>query len=139
MIQNKIAKALEAAREYKQADKAKILAIVLSEMQDFARRLRVDCRDRVLNDGDANEILKRHLRHAGISLQMNQNDPTAELVIEVLSDFHVDDVMGDAEMRERILASGLSKPRDILRHLNSFGGAVDMARARNMVRTVFGD
>lgn len=139
MIQNKIAKALEAAREHKQADKAKILAIVLSEMQDFARRLRVDCRDRVLNDGDANEILKRHLRHAGISLQMNRNDPTAELVIEVLSDFHVDDVMGDAEMRERILASGLSNPRDILKHLTSFGGAVDMARARNMVRTVFGD
>lgn len=139
MVQTKIAKALDFARAHGHKDSAKILAIVLGEMQDFARRMRVDSKDNVLNDGDANDIIKRHLRHAGITLQMNGGDPTAQLVIDILSDFHVDDVMSDAEMRERIKTCGLSEPRQILKYLNTFGGAVDMNRARTMVRTVFGD
>lgn len=146
MIQMKIAKDLSEFRAHGQKDQAKILAIVLGEMQDFARRTQVDSRNRyendpknhVLNDGDANDIIKRHLRHAGITLQMNQSDPTALLVLELVSKYLVGDVMGDTEMRERIVESGLSKPRDILRHLNSFGPAVDMSRARDLVRTVFG-
>ncbi len=136
MIQAKIAKALDFARTHGHTQHAKILAIVLGEMQNFARRMRGD---RDLNDGDANEILKRHLRHAGITLQMNPSDPTAELVIDILSDFHMDDVMSDTEIRDRIKASGLREPRQILKHLNTFGGAVDMSRARTIVRTVYGD
>lgn len=139
MIQNKIAKALQFAREHGHSQHAKILAIVDGEMRDLARRKLTDSKDLVLNDGDANEILKRHLRHAGITLQMNPADPTAELVVDILSDFHIDDVMSDAEMRDRIKSSGLREPRQILKHLNSFGGAVDMARARAIVRTVYGD
>ena len=139
MIQNKLHKALETAREYGQFDKAKILAIVHGEMEDFARRLRVHAKGGVLNDTDANVILKRHLRHAGITLQMNGSDPTAHLVIETVSEFLVEDVMSDVEMRERILESGLSKPREVLKHLNSFGGSVDMSRARVMVKNYFGN
>ena len=141
MIQNKLAKDLAEFRAHGQTSKAKILAIVLGEMTDYARRLGTQTVGgrAELNDGEANSILRRHLRHAGISLQMNPDDPTAHLVIDLLSEYHVEDVMGEAEMRERILASGLSRPRDILKHLNSFGPAVDMGRARNLVRTVFGD
>lgn len=136
MIQAKIVKALDFARAHGHSQHAKILAIVLGEMQNYARRMRGD---QVLNDGEANEILKRHLRHAGITLQMNPSDPTAELVIDILSDFHIDDVMSDTEIRDRIKASGLREPRQILKHLNTFGGAVDMSRARTIVRTVYGD
>ncbi|EBQ4063392.1 hypothetical protein BA096_01415 [Salmonella enterica] len=139
MIQNKIANALKFARAHGHTQHAKILAIVEGEMRDLAKRKLTAERDPVLHDGEANEILKRHLRHAGITLQMNPNDPTAELVIDILSDFHVDDVMSDAEIRDRIKASGLREPRKILKHLNSFGGAVDMSRARTIVRTVYGD
>jgi hypothetical protein len=139
MIQNKIAKALQFAREHGHTQHAKILAIVEGEMRDLARRKLTESRDPVLHDGEANDILKRHLRHAGITLQMKPDDPTAELVIDILSDFHVDEVMSDAEMRDRIKASGLREPRQILKHLNSFGGAVDMSRARTIVRTVYGD
>ena len=139
MIHNKIAKALAFAREYGHTQHAKILAIVDGEMRDLARRKLTDSRNPVLNDSEANEILKRHLRHAGVTLQMNPDDPTAELVVDILSDFHVDDVMSDAEMRDRIKASGLREPRQILKHLNTFGGAVDMSRARTIVRTVYGD
>lgn len=139
MIQNKIAKALDFARAHGHTDAAKILAIVHGEMRDFAKRMRVESRDQLLNDGDANDIIKRHLRHAGITLQMKPGDPTAELVIDILSEFLVEDVMSDTEMRERIKASGLTEPRQILKHLTSFGGAVDMNRARIMVRNVFGD
>jgi len=139
MIQNKIAKALQFARDHGHTGHAKILAIVLGEMQDFARRMRVDSRDNLLNDGDANDVIKRHLRHAGITLQMKPGDPTAELVIDILSDYHVDAVMSDSEMRERIKDSGLSEPRQILKHLNTFGAAVDMARAKVLVHRVFGE
>lgn len=139
MIQNKIAKALAFAREHGHTQHAKILAIVDGEMRDLARRKLTDSRNPVLNDSEANEILKRHLRHAGVTLQMKPDDPTAELVVDILSDFHVDDVMSDAEMRDRIKASGLREPRQILKHLNTFGGAVDMSRARVIVRTVYGD
>lgn len=139
MIQNKIAKALAFAREHGHTQHAKILAIVEGEMRDLARRIRTDSKDLTLHDGEANEILKRHLRHAGITLQMNPSDPTAELVVDILSDFHVDEVMSDSEIRDRIKASGLREPRQILKHLNSFGGAVDMSRARTIVRTVYGE
>lgn len=139
MIQNKIAKDLQTAREFGQTDRAKILAIVHGEMVDFARRMRSNQKSPVLQDGDANDILKRHLRHAGITLQMKSDDPTAELVIELLSEYHVEDIMSDAEMRQHIMASGLNKPKDILKYLNTFGGAVDMSRARSVVRTVFGE
>lgn len=139
MIQKKITKALAFAREHGHTQHAKILAIVEGEMRDLAKRTRTDSRDPILHDGEANDILKRHLRHAGVTLQMKPDDPTAELVIDILSDFHVDEVMSDAEMRDRIKASGLRKPRQILKHLNSFGGAVDMSRARTIVRTVYGD
>lgn len=139
MIQNKIANALKFAREHGHTQHAKILAIVEGEMRDLAKRIRTDSRNPMLHDGEANEILKRHLRHAGITLQMNPDDPTAELVIDILSDFHVDEVMSDAEIRDRIKASGLREPRQILKHLNSFGGAVDMSRAKSIVRTVYGD
>lgn len=139
MIQNKIAKALAFAREHGHAQHAKILAIVDGEMRDLARRKLTDTRVLVLHDEEANEILKRHLRHAGVTLQMNPGDPTAELVIDILSDFHVDEIMSDSEIRDRIKASGLREPRQILKHLNTFGGAVDMSRARSIVRTVYGD
>lgn len=139
MIQNKIANALKFAREHGHTQHAKILAIVEGEMRDLARRKLTDGRDPILHDGEANEILKRHLRHAGVTLQMNPDDPTAELVIDILSDFHVEEVMSDSEIRQRIKASGLREPRQILKHLNSFGGAVDMSRARSIVRTVYGE
>lgn len=139
MIQNKIAKALKFAREHGHTQQAKILAIVEGEMRDLARRKLTDAKDPVLHDGEANEILKRHLRHAGVTLQMKPDDPTAELVIDILSDFHVEEVMSDSEIRDRIKASGLREPRQILKHLNTFGGAVDMSRARSIVRTVYGD
>jgi len=139
MIQNKIANALKFAREHGHTQHAKILAIVEGEMRDLARRKLTDGRDPILHDGEANEILKRHLRHAGVTLQMKPDDPTAELVIDILSDFHVEEVMSDSEIRQRIKASGLREPRQILRHLNSFGGAVDMSRARSIVRTVYGE
>lgn len=139
MIQNKIAKALQFARDHGHTQHAKILAIVEGEMRDLARRKLTHSKDLILNDGEANDILKRHLRHAGVTLQMNPSDPTAELVVDILSDFHVDDVMSDSEIRDRIKASGLREPRQILKHLNSFGGAVDMSRAKTIVRTVYGD
>ena len=139
MIQNKIANALKFAREHGHTQHAKILAIVEGEMRDLARRKLTDGRDPVLHDGEANEILKRHLRHAGVTLQMKPDDPTAELVIDILSDFHVEEVMSDSEIRQRIKASGLREPRQILKHLNSFGGAVDMSRAKTIVRTVYGE
>lgn len=136
MIQRKIAKDLQTAREFGQSERAKILAIVEGEMSDLARRRGE--KSSMLNDDDANEILRRHMRHAGISLQMNPSDPTAELVIELVGEYLVSDVMSDSEMRERILASGLSNSRDILKYLSTYGDAVDMARARSMVQTVFG-
>ena len=139
MIQNKIANALKFAREHGHTQHAKILAIVEGEMRDLARRKLTDGRDPILHDGEANEILKRHLRHAGVTLQMKPDDPTAELVIDILSDFHVEEVMSDSEIRQRIKASGLREPRQILKHLNTFGGAVDMSRARSIVRTVYGE
>ena len=139
MIQLKIAKALAFAREHGHTQHAKILAIIEGEMRDVAKRNGINTRDHVLNDGDANDILKRHLRHAGITLQMKPDDPTAELVVDILSDFHVDDVMSDTEIRDRIKASGLREPRQILKHLNTFGGAVDMCRARVIVKTVYGE
>lgn len=139
MIQNKIANALKFAREHGHTQHAKILAIVEGEMRDLARRKLTEGRDPILHDGEANEILKRHLRHAGVTLQMKPDDPTAELVIDILSDFHVEEVMSDSEIRQRIKASGLREPRQILKHLNSFGGAVDMSRARSIVRTVYGE
>lgn len=139
MIQNKIAKALAFAREHGHTQHAKILAIVDGEMRDLARRKLTDTRVLVLNDEEANEILKRHLRHAGVTLQMKPGDPTAELVVDILSDFHVDEIMSDSEIRDRIKASGLREPRQILKYLNTYGGAVDMSRAKSIVRTVYGD
>lgn len=136
MIQNKVKTDLQTFRSYGEGakEKAKILAIVLGEMQNVARRLG----GQVISDGDANEIIKRHLRHAGITLQMNPGDPTGTLVVDLLSKYHVDTVMGDEEMRERILASSLNTPKDVLKFLNGFGPAVDMSRARTVVKTIFG-
>lgn len=136
MIINKVTTDLNTFRSYGEGakEKAKILAIVVGEMQNMARRFG----GRTISDGDANAIIKRHLRHAGITLQMNPGDPTASLVIDLLSKYHVDSVMGDEEMRERILASELNTPKDVLKFLNGFGPAVDMARAKTVVRTIFG-
>lgn len=137
MIMEKVTTDLETFRSYGEGarPKAKILAIVAGEMQNVARR---QGGHNQISDGDANDIIKRHLRHAGITLRMNQGDPTATMVVDLLSKYHVDDVMGDEEMRERILSSELNTPKDVLRFLNGFGPAVDMARAKTVVRTIFG-
>lgn len=136
MILDKIKTDLQTYRSYGETArmKVKILASVAGEMENYARRQG----GAVLHDGEANDIIKRHLRHAGITLQMNGGDPTANLVVTLLGKYHVDDVMGDEEMRDRILGSNLSAPKDVLRYLNGFGPAVDMARAKTMVRSIFG-
>lgn len=139
MIMDKIKTDLQTFRSYGDIAKleAKILAIVVGEMENQARKSGAGFH-RSISDGDANEILKRHLRHAGITLQMNPEDFTARMVVKMLGKYHVDEVMGDEEMRERILTSRLSTPKDVLKYLNTFGAAVDMGRAKNMVRTIFG-
>lgn len=136
MIINKVTTDLKTFRSYGPGakDKAKILAIVLGEMENLARRQG----GRTITDDEANAVIKRHLRHAGITLQMNPGDPTGSLVVDLLSKYHVDSVMGDEEMRERILSSSLNTPKDVLKFLNGFGPAVDMARAKTVVRTIFG-
>jgi hypothetical protein len=136
MIMEKVKTDLSTYRSYGDTAnlEVKILASIAGEMENQARKVG----GAKISDGDANIIIKRHLRHAGITLQMNAGDPTANLVVKLLGKYHVDDVMGDEEMRERILSSQLGSPKEVLKHLNAFGPAVDMGRAKMMVRTLFG-
>jgi hypothetical protein len=138
MIIQQIQSDLTKYRQYGDLERSKLLAILAGEMDNTARRLG-KTGDMLLDDG-ANEIIKRHLKHAGITLTMNPTDPTAKLVIELYSHYLASDVMSDAELTRRILDCEHREPKQILRYLKSnYGIAVDSERAQRVVEGIFGN
>lgn len=138
MIILQIQSDLAKFRQYGDKERSKLLAILAGEMDNLARRLGKT--GDLLLDDDANDIVKRHLKHAGITLTMNPDDPTARLVIEMYSQYLASDVMSDAELTRRILECEHREPKQILRYLKSnYGIAVDAERAQRVVQGIFGN